>query len=155
MIKIDIPGRDTLEIHYLLLDYNGTVAEDGILIEGVRERIALLRDKVEIHVLTADTHGTAAKECAGLGISVDTFPREGAARFKADAAKKLGRGICAVGNGFNDIEMLSLSDLAIAVIEEEGTCAALIPHAHLLVKGINAALDLLIKPARVVAGLRS
>ena len=46
MIHIDIPGRFTLEIENLVLDYNGTVAEDGKLINGVVERLMKLKDMV-------------------------------------------------------------------------------------------------------------
>lgn len=58
MITIDIPGRDIITIEHLVLDYNGTVAEDGQLIDGVEERMRALKDRVNIHVLTADTYGT-------------------------------------------------------------------------------------------------
>lgn len=39
MIKIDIPGRETIEIEHVVLDYNGTIALDGQLIAGAAERI--------------------------------------------------------------------------------------------------------------------
>ena len=29
MIKIEIPGRETIEIEHVVLDYNGTIALDG------------------------------------------------------------------------------------------------------------------------------
>lgn len=34
MIRIDVPGRDIIEIEHVVLDYNGTIAFDGQLIEG-------------------------------------------------------------------------------------------------------------------------
>ena len=37
MIQIEIPGRDLITIEHLVLDYNGTIAEDGHLIPGVAE----------------------------------------------------------------------------------------------------------------------
>ena len=39
MIKIEIPGRETIEIEHVVLDYNGTIALDGQLIAGAAERI--------------------------------------------------------------------------------------------------------------------
>lgn len=33
MLIYQIPGRDTIELNYLVLDFNGTVAIDGQLIE--------------------------------------------------------------------------------------------------------------------------
>lgn len=34
MIRIDVPGREIIEIEHVVLDYNGTIALDGQLIEG-------------------------------------------------------------------------------------------------------------------------
>ena len=52
MIYIEIPGRKLLSISHIVLDYNGTIAEDGELIEGVKERLLKLKENVDIHVLT-------------------------------------------------------------------------------------------------------
>jgi len=119
MIEISIPGRDTLRIEHLVLDYNGTIAVDGLLIEGVKERIEQLFPLVDIHVLTADTYGTVTAQCAPLGVHVEKFPREGAALCKKAIVERL-KGVCAIGNGYNDIPMFDSAELAIAVLEEEG-----------------------------------
>ena len=67
---IEVPGYQTLDIRKLLLDYNGTIAVDGLIRESVKERLKELSEQFEIFVLTADTHGTARKECEGLGVKV-------------------------------------------------------------------------------------
>ena len=36
---VKIPGRETVEIKNVLFDYNGTIAIDGQLIEGVAKSI--------------------------------------------------------------------------------------------------------------------
>lgn len=36
MLEIDIPGRGTFGIRHVVCDYNGTIAADGHLIEGLR-----------------------------------------------------------------------------------------------------------------------
>lgn len=155
MIHIDIPGRKRLQIAHVVLDYNGTVAVDGLLLEGLPARIAQLRQDAEIHILTADTYGTVAKQCAGLGVHVETFPREGAAQCKRAIVKALGCGVVCIGNGFNDVLMFDIADLSIAVLEREGLCAALLPHADVVVASASDALDLLLKPDRLRATLRS
>ena len=33
MIRIDVPGREIIEIEHVVLDYNGTIALDGQLID--------------------------------------------------------------------------------------------------------------------------
>src|SRR5512132_2557076 len=57
MIELSIPGRGSLRLHHLVTDVNGTLAVDGILIEGVAKRIAGIQDRLSVHLLTADTHG--------------------------------------------------------------------------------------------------
>ena len=155
MIQIDIPGRETITIEHLVLDYNGTVAEDGHLIPGVAERLAELKELVEVHVLTADTYGTVRAQCDPIGIHVETFPRAGAAECKLEIVEKLGANVMCVGNGFNDVLMFGPAALSVAVIEKEGTFAGLIAHADVLTTSILDALDLLVRTDRLKATLRS
>ena len=139
MIRIEIPGRvEPLEIAHVVLDYNGTVAVDGRLFESVRSRLPGLLELVSVHVLTADTYGTVRAQCE---------PRE--------IVEKLRGGVACFGNGFNDIPMFALADLSVAVLEGEGLCAALLPHADVLAATAADALDLLLKPDRLRATLRS
>ncbi len=42
MINLDIPGFGVFRLENLILDYNGTLAIDGVLISGVREKIRSL-----------------------------------------------------------------------------------------------------------------
>jgi len=37
MIEVNIPGYKVLQLEYLVLDHNGTLAVDGILMPGVKE----------------------------------------------------------------------------------------------------------------------
>lgn len=155
MIKIEIPGRDTLNIEQLVLDYNGTIAEDGNLINGVEERLARIRDSVEIYILTADTYGTVRSQCEHMGIHVETFPRAGAAECKLEIVKSLGENTMCIGNGFNDVLMFDQADLSVAVIGKEGLYAGLLNHADVVTTSILDALDLLLHANRLRATLRS
>ncbi len=159
MISIEIPGRDKpLEIDKLVLDYNGTIAVDGRLAEGVKERIRALSEKMEVYVLTADTHGTARAQCEPLGVTIRTFPHAGAAVCKeeiVDEFREDGARVCAVGNGFNDVQMMNTADFGIAVLDAEGMYAGLLTGADVLVRSAADALDLLLKPDRLRATLRS
>jgi soluble P-type ATPase len=58
MIKIEIPGYGNQELMNLMLDLNGTLAVDGELINGVKERLNNLSELLDIYVVTADTFGT-------------------------------------------------------------------------------------------------
>ena len=155
MIKIDIPGRETIEIEHIVLDYNGTVALDGRLMAGAAERMEKLGQLARIYVLTADTYGTVQAQCAGRGIEVKAFPQANAAERKAEMVRALCGGTACIGNGLNDIGMFDAADLSIAVMDGEVVCAALISHADVLVRSAEEGLDLLLKPDRLRATLRT
>ena len=138
-----------------MLDYNGTVAEDGQLIDGVEERMRSLKELVNIHVLTADTYGTVRAQCDPIGVHVETFPRAGAAECKLEIVQRLGSHVMCVGNGFNDVLMFDAADLSVAVLEKEGTYAGLIAHADIVTRSIVDAFDLLIRTDRMRATLRT
>ena len=155
MLTIKIPGREEMTLSHLILDYNGTIAEDGLIIESIRPRLAQLCEKLSIYVITADTHGTAAQRCQGLPLQVLTFPTTQVGQIKADEAKKLTGGVVTIGNGFNDIQMSDAADLSICVMGKEGCCGALLSHCDVVVTSIDDALDLLIKTDRLRATLRT
>ena len=155
MLHINIPGREELILSHLILDYNGTIAEDGEIIESIRPRLAELSKVLSIYVITADTHGTAARKCEGLPLEVLTFPTTEVGAIKAREAMKLSGGVITIGNGFNDIPMSDAADLSICVIGREGCCGALLAHADVVVTSIDDALDLLLKTGRLRATLRT
>ena len=155
MLTINIPGREELNLSHLILDYNGTIAEDGEIIESIRPRLEELSKVLSICVITADTHGTAAKKCEGLPLDVLTFPTTEVGAIKVQEAKKRTGGVITIGNGFNDIRMSDAADLSICVIGREGCCGALLAHADIVVASIDDALDLLLKTGRVRATLRT
>lgn len=167
MISIEIPGREQpFRIWAVAVDYNGTIACDGMLIEGVADRVRALVDAgVEVHVLTADTYGTVEAQCAGLGAQVRPFAHAGAAVCKEEIVRGLaaaagcepgaGSGICAMGNGFNDMPMFQAADLRICVLDAEGAHPGLLAHADVVARGACEALDLVLKPNRLRATLRN
>lgn len=155
MLTVKIPGREEMTLSHLVLDYNGTIAEDGEIIEGIRARLEELKDKLHICVITADTHGTATKKCEGLPLEVLVFPTTAVGDIKASEVKKLDGGVVCIGNGFNDIQMSDAATLSICVIGREGCCGALLGHCDIIVTSIEDALDLLIKTDRLRATLRT
>jgi len=155
VLKIEIPNYKTLELEHLVLDYNGTIALDGEIRDSVRERLITLSKMLDIYVLTADTHGTAKKMCEGLPLKIQTFPTDGALDEKLAVVEGLGEDKCiAIGNGRNDKLMCRASALAIAVMEQEGMCGRLLGEADVCTRNIEDALDLLLRPKRLIATLR-
>lgn len=155
MLTIEIPGYRTLHLQNLLLDYNGTIAIDGVISDEVKDRLRLLSRDMTIYVLTADTHGNAANMCAGLPVTLHTFPEGSAMQEKHRILRKLDESSCAaIGNGRNDVLMCRDAALSIAVIGPEGAHGRLISDADVCVTTINEGLDLLLKPKRLIASLR-
>ena len=154
MLKLEIPGRATIELESLLVDYNGTIAADGKVLPGVAERLAQLAQVVNVYVLTADTCGTAAQQCQSLPVQLETYSCAGASVLKQQFAQNLGNGVVAIGNGHNDILMFDAASLSIIVMEKEGCCVEAIAHADLMTSSILDALDLLLQPHRLRATWR-
>jgi soluble P-type ATPase len=60
MLEIVIPSRGMLRLEYLVLDVNGTITLDGVLVAGVHERLDELGESLDIWLVSADTQGTLA-----------------------------------------------------------------------------------------------
>ena len=151
-----IPGWGEVRVAHLVLDYNGTLAKDGILLPGVGPRLEELhRRGVSLHIITADTNGTVAAQCAALPVEVLVFDGGAVAREKAALVERLGAAeTAAVGNGRNDVEMLRAAGLSLAVMGDEGAFTGALLVAHLACRTIEEALDLLLLPHRLKASLR-
>lgn len=154
-MKIDIPGRAPLLLEDLVLDFNGTLACDGILCNGVRERLDALAGQLRIHVVTGDTFGHAAAQLEGVPCTLNVLPSAGQLEAKRAYVDALGaeRAVC-IGNGFNDRLMLEAAGLSIAILQDEGVATGTLLAADIVVKRVVDALDLLLKPLRLVATLR-
>lgn len=139
---IEIPGYKTLDLDYLVLDYNGTIAVDGLIPPAIKERLLLLGDSFKIYVLTADTE-------------IMTFPSGSAMNEKLRILSSLGAEHCiAIGNGRNDVPMCQAAALSIAVMGTEGAYGKLLSECDVCTTSIADALDLLMLPKRLVATLR-
>jgi len=155
MINIDIPGWGNIEIENLVLDLNGTVATDGKIPSEVKEKINSLSEKVKIYILTADTQGTAGEESSGIGVELLKVSEEDSAEVKLRVLESLDpTRTVAIGNGSNDHLILKEATLGIAVLGDEGISASAMKNADVIVKNISDALDLFLKPKRLIATLR-
>jgi len=155
MIEVTIPGRGPLRLEHIVTDVNGTLAVDGILIEGLAKRIGSLRDRLEIHMLTADTHGRQAAIDERLNLKSARVHAGNEASQKAEFVRELGaEKVVAIGQGANDAEMLKTAALGICVMSQEGVAVETLVSADIVVPDIFVALDLLDKPVRIVASLR-
>jgi soluble P-type ATPase len=156
MLEINIPGHKTLILHHLVMDYNGTLALDGFLLNGVQPRLTSLSDRLKLHVVTADTFGLARSQLEGLPCELAILPVEDQAHAKLAYIQRLDAAqVVAIGNGRNDRLMLQAAALGIAIVQGEGAAIETCQSADVLTSNILAALDLLLFPKRLIATLRS
>jgi soluble P-type ATPase len=156
VISIDIPGFRELRLEHLVVDYNGTLAEDGVLLPGVAESMAALSGAIRIHVVTADTFGIAAEQLAGLPVELVVVAAADQANRKLAFVTGLDAGsVVAIGNGRNDRKMLEAAALGVALVQREGGAVESLRGADIVANGILDALALLRNPKRLVATLRS
>lgn len=155
MINLSIPGRGALILEHLVMDVNGTLAVDGLLLNGVARRIESLRDRLQIHLLTADTHGGQAEIDKLLNLQAVRIQPGDEVRQKAVYVQNLGpEHVVAIGQGANDAGMLKTAALGICVLSVEGLAIEAMNEADLLMPDILSALDLVEKPLRMIASLR-
>lgn len=154
-MDISVPGRGTIDLRHLVLDMNGTIAVDGVLLDGVADRLSRLGAVLHPVILTADTHGGLARVQDKLGVDAVILSGGDEAGQKLQAIRRLGPAQCvAVGNGANDALMLKESALGICVVGREGAAVEAFLNADIAVTSIRDALDLLLDPRRLVATLR-
>jgi len=155
MIELSIPGRGSLRLQHLVTDVNGTLAIDGILIEGIARRIASIQDRLSVHLLTADTHGRQSAIDQQLNLSATRLVAGNEQEQKRSYVQRLGpECVVAIGQGANDAAMLKTAALGICVMSAEGIAVETLLAADVVAPDILAALDLLEKPIRLVATLR-
>jgi soluble P-type ATPase len=154
-MEINIPGKGPLNINNIILDYNGTVAVDGILIPGVKKILNELSREYHIHIITADTFGTAESELAEVTCSFISLAPDNQSEAKLKYLLETGKENSAcIGNGKNDRLMLKESILGIAVIQGEGVFTETLMSSDIICPDIFSALEFFRKPKRLIATMR-
>jgi len=156
VITVDIPGRGTLALEHLVLDVNGTIACDGLLLDGVVSAVKALGERLHVVAITADARGTASMLADELGIEVRVIPAGEEGRSKLEYLESLDPDRCmAIGNGANDALMLRAAAVGVAVIGPEGLAGSCLLAADVVTTSVIDALALVAEPRRMSATLRS
>jgi P-type E1-E2 ATPase len=157
MLSFSIPGfNESLTIHHLVLDFNGTIAVDGKLINGVKALLMGLADNIIVHVITADTFGSVEKELTGIPLKLHLISRMNQGSQKEEYIQSLNeKTVISIGNGNNDGKMLQASAIGILVMQTEGCSPKSLMSADVVCPDILSALNLLTNPLRLVATLRN
>ncbi len=152
MIRLEIPQRGTIELQHAVFDINGTLAIDGVIAPEVIQRLHVLSEQLTLHFLTAGTQGNIPEIERTLGISLRLISK---AEEKMRYVQQLGpSNVVAIGNGVNDIGMLRLATLGIVVLSSEGLAARALQAADVLANSPVDAIDLLLRPKRLIGTLR-
>lgn len=155
MFELDVPGFRKLQLENIVLDFNGTISCDGILLPGVADRLQLLRAQFTIYVITADTFGTVREQMDGLA-HIEVLETADHREEKRAFVSRLGSAsVVAFGNGRNDTMMLQEAAIGVAVCQQEGASAEAMMAADILCTDILDGLDLLRHPKRLLATLRA
>ena len=151
-VILELPGRAPTELTDLVLDFTGTLSLDGTVLPGVAERLAEIAKHLRITVLTADTFGKADEALRDMPVQAWVLKTgEDKARYVARLGAER---VIAIGNGRNDVAMLTIAAIGIAVIGPEGAAGDLLRVAKVVVRDVLEALDLVKNPLRLKATLR-
>jgi soluble P-type ATPase len=153
-LRIDIPRWGSVDIENIVIDLNGTLATDGKIPLEVKEKISALSHLAKIYILTADPQRPANEEILGMKAELIKVLGEDSKQGKLDFLRTLDPEMTvAVGNGSNDQLILKEAAFGIAVLGEEGVSVSAIQSADIVVKSIENALDLFLKPRRLITTL--
>jgi len=155
MKKIEIPYYKTLTLEHVVLDYNGTIAKDGVLKVEVKALLPELCKNYTVNVITADTFGSVKAQMEDFSVIVKVLQTDNHTAEKAAYIDSLGKENCvAVGNGNNDSAMLHNATLGIAIIGDEGCATPTLLQSDISCVKIADALELLLNEKRLIATLR-
>ena len=154
MILIQRPGQEPLEIEFIVMDFEGTLATDQRVHPKAKDKINLLSKRAKIYIFTTGEKERASDVLRKVKAEVIYLTEGEASQGKMNLLLQLGaHRAVAIGNGMDDLAMIEQSGLGIGVMNKEGTMAEVIGKADLVFMNILDALDFLLKPLRQKATL--
>jgi len=154
MISIQRPGQEPLEIEFILIDFEGTLASGQKVHPKAKDKINLLSKRTKIYILTKSKKEEAEEVLRRVKAEIFYLKEGEASERKLDLLRRLGpTKSVAIGNGVDDAPMLEEAGLGICVISKEGASAEAMKRADVVVSDILDALDFLLKPLRQKATL--
>lgn len=148
---LEIPGYDRFHIKNILFDYNGTIANDGKLLD-IKGQLQALTQTFDVYVLTGDTYGNVREEFHMTDIQLIQTKT---GLEKGNFIDQLDPKTCiAIGNGTIDKIMLKKAAVGISVMGYEGCSTQAILNSDLMVKSIEEAISLIVNPIKLLATLK-
>jgi soluble P-type ATPase len=154
MITIRRAGQEPLEMEFILIDLEGTLAQDRRIHPKAKDKMNLLSKRAKIYIMSKEKNEGVALALEKVKAEVIYFTEGDTAQRKLNLLRQLGTTrTVAIGNGMDDILILEEASLGICVIGREGAAGAAIRQADLLFADVVEALDFLLKPLRQEATL--
>jgi soluble P-type ATPase len=154
MITILRSGQEPLEIDFILLDFEGTLASDRRVHPKAKDRINLLSKQTKIYILTKEEKILMEEIFKKVKAEIIYLMEGEASQQKLDLLRQLGASrTVAIGNGVDDVPMIEEAGLGISVMGKEGTFSETMKKADVVFMNILDALDFLLKPLRPKATL--
>jgi soluble P-type ATPase len=154
MITIQRPGKDPLEIEFILIDFEGTLACDRRIHPKAKDKINLLSKRTKIFILSKGEKEVIEGSLKKVKADVIYSTEGEASQRKLSFLSQLGKErTVAIGNGTDDASMIGEAGLGICVISKEGAATEALRKAEVVVTNILDALDFLLKPLRQRATL--
>jgi len=154
MISIQRPGQESLEVDFVLIDFEGSLASDRRVHPKAKDKINLLSKRMKIYILTKGEKELAEENLRKVKAEVIHFEEGKASQGKLDLLRQLGgKRAVVIGNGVDDALMIDEAGLGICVIGNEGASSEVLRKADVVVPNILDALDFLLKPFRQKATL--
>jgi soluble P-type ATPase len=154
MITIQRPGQEPLEINFILLDFEGTLASDRRVHPKAKDKINLLSKRAKIYILAKDEKEGVEEVLKKVQAEILYLTEGESSQKKLDLLRQLGAtGTVAIGNGVDDGPMIEEAGLGVCVLGKEGASSEALKNADVVFTDILDALDFLLKPLRQKATL--
>jgi soluble P-type ATPase len=149
MISIQRPGMESLDIHFVLIDFEGTLAMDGRVHPKAKDKVNLLSKRATITILTKSNREKVVETLRKMKAEILYVTEGDSSQQKLNVLQRLGPHQTAViGNGLDDVRIMEQAGLGMCVIGKEGASAEAMAKADLVVTHVLDALDFLLKPLR-------
>ncbi len=151
-MKLVIPGVRTFNIKNIFIDYNGTIATDGVLHKGLLKQLEILALDFNVFILTGDTFGTVRETFKESNIEV--ILAYTATDKMLEVKKRRPGDSIAIGNGSIDHKMFDAAGISFCVIGREGASYKAIAHADIVVNEFEHVLEMIKQPKKIIATLK-
>lgn len=154
MITIQRPNQQPLDIEYLLIDYEGTLASDGRVHPKAKDKINLLSKRIKVFIVTNGEKVSVEERLRKVNAEIIWLTEGQASRQKLQLLHQLDPNkTVAIGNGQDDAAMIAEAGLGICMIGKEAAAGETLRRADLVMTNILDALDFLLRPLRQKATL--